>query len=76
MLTIVYLQTIVKGHIINLAFLSAFIVLALLQRLLLRRENRRKLEENRQLLTIEDKESFFQKELRIGDKSIDFVYDL
>ncbi|GAA5795862.1 hypothetical protein HPULCUR_001224 [Helicostylum pulchrum] len=62
-----------RGHRINLVFISLFIVLALLQRFLLRKANNaKKLEKSK--LTIEELSAFAANDARIGDESLDFMY--
>ncbi|KAI9363113.1 major facilitator superfamily domain-containing protein [Pilaira anomala] len=62
-----------RGHRINLVFISLFILLALLQRFLLRRTNDAKsLEKSK--LTVEELSNFAANDSRIGDASLDFVY--
>lgn len=64
----------VKGHIINLGFISIFISLALLQRYLLDRENKRRDEEKARLSA--NKDLILVDDQRIGDESLDFIYGL
>ncbi|GAA5797431.1 hypothetical protein HPULCUR_002815 [Helicostylum pulchrum] len=61
-----------RGHRVNLMCISLFIVLALLQRSLLRKANdAKKLEKSK--LTIEELSGFAAKDARIGDESLDFM---
>lgn len=64
----------VRGHAINLGFISLFIVLTLLQRYLLQRQNRIRAKlmetgEHQELLQSSSRK-------RIGDKQLDFEYGL
>ncbi|KAG2211881.1 hypothetical protein INT47_004568 [Mucor saturninus] len=64
-----------RGHRINLMFISLFIILALIQRFLLRRENNLKRQEKSKL-TPEELQELTESDKKIGDESFDFVYRL
>ncbi|KAI7891673.1 major facilitator superfamily domain-containing protein [Mucor mucedo] len=64
-----------RGHRINLMFISLFIILTLIQRFLLRRENNIKRQEKSKL-TPEELQELTESDNKIGDESFDFVYRL
>ncbi|KAI8145093.1 major facilitator superfamily domain-containing protein [Fennellomyces sp. T-0311] len=64
-----------RGHSISLGFLCAFIVLALTQRTLLKRENRIR-EEIRKQTEHQHQEEMPEQPVRIGDEALDFQYRL
>lgn len=66
---------VVRGHRINLLFISLFIILAIIQRFLLRRENNLKQQEKSKM-TLEELQELNENDTRIGDESLDFVYRL
>lgn len=66
---------IVRGHMINLVFISLFIVLTLIQRFLLRRENYLKQQEKSKT-TQEELQDILENDSRVGDESVNFVYRL
>ncbi|KAG1438362.1 hypothetical protein G6F56_012672 [Rhizopus delemar] len=60
-----------RGHAINLGFISLFILIAFIQRYLLERENKLKIEKQLSLGNEGEEE-----DERIGDESLDFEYRL
>jgi hypothetical protein len=65
----------VRGHLINLIFISVFIILAIAQRFALSHANAKKSEEKTKL-TVEELQEFEESDTRIGDESLDFEYRL
>ena len=76
------MNIIVRGHSISLGFLCLFIILALIQRFLLQRENRlrdtiyKELQEDGIGEENEAQQEPLTAETRIGDESYDFRYRL
>lgn len=68
-------KCIVRGHLTNLLFIILFISLALTQRFLLNRANRKKREEKAKL-SPEDLQDILESDTRVGDESLDFIYRL
>ncbi|KAI9487467.1 MAG: major facilitator superfamily domain-containing protein [Benjaminiella poitrasii] len=64
-----------RGHKINLCFISIFIILTLVQRGLLSRANRRKQQEKENSRN-EELQTLLGNDTRIGDESLDFKYRL
>jgi hypothetical protein len=60
---------IVRGHYINLLFITLFILLTFIQRALLNRQNKLKREK---LLTEQEEE----EDARVGDEALNFEYRL
>jgi hypothetical protein len=75
MFTMLIIYIIVRGHLINLIFISVFIILAIVQRFLLTRANNAKIEEKSKL-TAEELQLLEENEDRIGDESLDYEYRL
>ncbi|CAO3630814.1 unnamed protein product [Mucor hiemalis] len=64
-----------RGHRINLAFISIFILLTLLQRFLLNRANEQKKQEKAKL-SEEELQQIAENDSRVGDESIEYEYRL
>ncbi|CEP19942.1 hypothetical protein [Parasitella parasitica] len=64
-----------RGHIANLIFIVIFICLALTQRFLLQRANKKKYEEKSKL-TADELQQVLENDSRVGDESLDYVYRL
>ncbi|KAL9541301.1 hypothetical protein MBANPS3_009198 [Mucor bainieri] len=64
-----------RGHITNLVFIVVFICLALTQRYLLQRANKKKYEEKSKL-TADELQEMLDNDTRIGDESLDYTYRL
>ncbi|KAF1802631.1 major facilitator superfamily domain-containing protein [Mucor lusitanicus] len=64
-----------RGHVTNLVFIVVFICLALTQRYLLQRANKKKYEEKSKL-TADELQEMLDNDTRIGDESLDFTYRL
>ena len=64
----------VRGHLINLIFISLFIILTIIQRFLLDRENRKRQE--LQKLGTEEGQQSLEQDTRIGDEALDYTYKL
>lgn len=65
----------VRGHRINLAFISIFILLTLVQRFLLNRANEQKKQEKAKL-SEEELQQIAENDSRVGDESIEYEYRL
>ncbi|KAI8370772.1 major facilitator superfamily domain-containing protein [Choanephora cucurbitarum] len=63
-----------RGHLINLIFISLFIILTIIQRFLLDRENRKRQE--LQKLGTEEGQQSLEQDTRIGDEALDYTYKL
>ncbi|KAI8383984.1 major facilitator superfamily domain-containing protein [Blakeslea trispora] len=63
-----------RGHLINSIFISLFVILTIIQRFLLDRENRRR-EQQMQKLGSEEQQSL-EQDTRIGDEALDYAYKL
>lgn len=74
-LTHSYVLDLVRGHATNLAFIMVFICLALTQRSLLQRANKKKYEEKSKL-TADELQEMLENDARVGDESLDFTYRL